>query len=65
MWVGVRAARLGSGMLSIQIVWPQIVWPPDHRFGAAVVSAFGHGDTTEQTELNTHKSAMLASLVLS
>ena len=22
VWVGVRAARLGSGMISIQIVWP-------------------------------------------
>ena len=47
MGVGVRAARLGS---------IQIVWPPDHRSGAALLSAFGHVDTTEQTERNTHKS---------
>ena len=39
--------------------------PRYHRFGAAVLSAFGHGDTTEQTERNTHKSAMLTALVLS
>ena len=33
---------------------------PDHRSVAAVLSAFGHVDTTEQTERNTHKSLRAA-----